>query len=166
MNYNDIAEKIIHEVGGAKNIDNVYNCMTRLRFELKNESLANNEKIKSISGVTGIVRQGGQYQLIISKEVVNFFNAIQKIIGPVSEHSSGVKKEQKGNIVKRVITGAIEIIASSMTPVIPALIGAGIIQMIVIIMSFFLGQDNSTLRFLSIISHSAFTSCLFLLLMQ
>ena len=28
--------------------------------------------------------------------------------------------------------------------------------MIVIIMSFFLGQDNSTLRFLSIISHSAF----------
>ncbi|MEH8539333.1 PTS transporter subunit EIIB, partial [Klebsiella pneumoniae] len=156
MNYNEIAEKIIHEVGGAKNIDNVYNCMTRLRFELKNESLANNEKIKSISGVTGIVRQGGQYQLIIGKEVVNLFNAIQKIIGPVSEHSSGVKKEQKGNIVKRVITGAIEIIASSMTPVIPALIGAGIIQMIVIIMSFFLGQDNSTLRFLSIISHSAF----------
>ncbi|HIB8498778.1 TPA: PTS transporter subunit EIIB, partial [Klebsiella pneumoniae] len=153
MNYNEIAEKIIHEVGGAKNIDNVYNCMTRLRFELKNESLANDEKIKSISGVTGIVRQGGQYQLIIGKEVVNFFNAIQKIIGPVSEHSSGVKKEQKGNIVKRVITGAIEIIASSMTPVIPALIGAGIIQMIVIIMSFFLGQDNSTLRFLSIISH-------------
>ncbi|HIC7588541.1 TPA: PTS transporter subunit EIIB, partial [Klebsiella pneumoniae] len=151
MNYNEIAEKIIHEVGGAKNIDNVYNCMTRLRFELKNESLANDEKIKSISGVTGIVRQGGQYQLIIGKEVVNFFNAIQKIIGPVSEHSSGVKKEQKGNIVKRVITGAIEIIASSMTPVIPALIGAGIIQMIVIIMSFFLGQDNSTLRFLSII---------------
>lgn len=156
MNYNEIAEKIIHEVGGAKNIDNVYNCMTRLRFELKNESLANDEKIKSISGVTGIVRQGGQYQLIIGKEVVNFFNAIQKIIGPVSEHSSGVKKEQKGNIVKRVITGTIEIIASSMTPVIPALIGAGIIQMIVIIMSFFLGQDNSTLRFLSIISHSAF----------
>ncbi|EMG3208702.1 PTS system protein [Klebsiella pneumoniae] len=156
MNYNEIAEKIIHEVGGAKNIDNVYNCMTRLRFELKKESLANDEKIKSISGVTGIVRQGGQYQLIIGKEVVNFFNAIQKIIGPVSEHSSGVKKEQKGNIVKRVITGAIEIIASSMTPVIPALIGAGIIQMIVIIMSFFLGQDNSTLRFLSIISHSAF----------
>ncbi|MGS7947448.1 PTS transporter subunit EIIB [Klebsiella pneumoniae] len=154
MNYNEIAEKIIHEVGGAKNIDNVYNCMTRLRFELKNESLANDEKIKSISGVTGIVRQGGQYQLIIGKEVVNFFNAIQKIIGPVSEHSSGVKKEQKGNIVKRVITGTIEIIASSMTPVIPALIGAGIIQMIVIIMSFFLGQDNSTLRFLSIISHS------------
>lgn len=73
MNYNEIAEKIIHEVGGAKNIDNVYNCMTRLRFELKNESLANDEKIKSISGVTGIVRQGGQYQLIISKEVVNFF---------------------------------------------------------------------------------------------
>ena len=154
MNYNEIAEKIIHEVGGAKNIDNVYNCMTRLRFELKNESLANDEKIKSISGVTGIVRQGGQYQLISGEEVVNFFNAIQKIIGPVSEHSSGVKKEQKGNIVKRVITGTIEIIASSMTPVIPALIGAGIIQMIVIIMSFFLGQDNSTLRFLSIISHS------------
>ena len=45
MNYNEIAEKIIHEVGGAKNIDNVYNCMTRLRFELKNESLANDEKI-------------------------------------------------------------------------------------------------------------------------
>ncbi|HHL3307354.1 TPA: PTS transporter subunit EIIB [Klebsiella pneumoniae] len=166
MNYNEIAEKIIHEVGGAKNIDNVYNCMTRLRFELKNESLANDEKIKSISGVTGIVRQGGQYQLIIGKEVVNFFNAIQKIIGPVSEHSSGVKKEQKGNIVKRVITGAIEIIASSMTPVIPALIGAGIIQMIVIIMSFFLGQDNSTLRFLSIISHSAFYFMPILLLMQ
>ncbi|MCM6222809.1 PTS transporter subunit EIIB [Klebsiella pneumoniae] len=126
MNYNEIAEKIIHEVGGAKNIDNVYNCMTRLRFELKNESLANDEKIKSISGVTGIVRQGGQYQLIIGKEVVNFFNAIQKIIGPVSEHSSGVKKEQKGNIVKRVITGAIEIIASSMTPVIPALLARGL----------------------------------------
>lgn len=80
MNYNEIAEKIIHEVGGAKNIDNVYNCMTRLRFELKNESLANDEKIKSISGVTGIVRQG-QYQLIIGKEVVNFLTPFKKLLG-------------------------------------------------------------------------------------
>ncbi|KNC08430.1 PTS beta-glucoside transporter subunit IIABC [Klebsiella sp. RIT-PI-d] len=156
MNYNEIAEKIVNELGGRNNIDNVYNCMTRLRFELKDESLANDSNIKSITGIAGVVRQGGQIQLVIGKEVVNFFNAVQKITGPGTGNSSKVKVAKSGNIAIRTLTGAVDIIASSMTPIIPALIGAGIIQMMVILLGFFFDQDSSTLKFLSIISNSAF----------
>ena len=44
----------------AKNIVAVTHCMTRLRFVLKDENLTDVARLKSISGVLGVVRNDNQ----------------------------------------------------------------------------------------------------------
>ena len=43
-----IAEQVLKLVGGKENISHVFHCMTRLRFNLKDNGLANLEKIKEV----------------------------------------------------------------------------------------------------------------------
>lgn len=67
--YTVISRKIVEQIGGIDNIANVTHCMTRLRFVLKDETLADDEAVKAIDGVMGLVKQGGQYQIIIGNHV-------------------------------------------------------------------------------------------------
>ena len=41
--YTNLAQDIVKNVGGKENINNVFHCITRLRFNLKDESKANDE---------------------------------------------------------------------------------------------------------------------------
>ena len=47
-NYQYMAKKILQNVGGKENVEEVENCVTRLRLELKDGSLVNEENIKKI----------------------------------------------------------------------------------------------------------------------
>ncbi|BBP93286.1 hypothetical protein BsIDN1_69040 [Bacillus safensis] len=51
-------------VGGEKNVKQVTHCMTRLRFNLYDESKADKEKLQSTDGVMGVNQSGGQYHVI------------------------------------------------------------------------------------------------------
>ena len=64
MDYKLVAEKIVDSLGKEKNISSVMHCMTRLRFTLKDESIVDDEKVKNIKGVMGVMKKGGQYQVI------------------------------------------------------------------------------------------------------
>lgn len=48
MDYENIAKQILQHIGGKENVVTVIHCMTRLRFTLKNEAVANDEAVKSI----------------------------------------------------------------------------------------------------------------------
>lgn len=72
--YTVISRKIVEQIGGIDNIANVTHCMTRLRFVLKDETLADDEAVKAIDGVMGLVKQGGQYQIIIGNHVGNLLS--------------------------------------------------------------------------------------------
>ena len=45
MKYEKMIQSILKEVGGQENIENVYHCATRLRFQLKDETKANDEAV-------------------------------------------------------------------------------------------------------------------------
>ena len=47
MNYETLATKIVELVGGADNISGLTHCATRLRFNLKDESKAQTESLKT-----------------------------------------------------------------------------------------------------------------------
>ena len=64
-NYKKVAEQILSTVGGAENVASVTHCMTRLRFNLKDESLSNDEKLEDISSIISVVHAGGQVQLVV-----------------------------------------------------------------------------------------------------
>ena len=49
-----LAAEILEMVGGAENVTFVAHCMTRLRFNLKDESIVDDAKVKAIDGVIAI----------------------------------------------------------------------------------------------------------------
>ena len=68
QDFNALARTILDKVGGEKNVAQVTHCMTRLRFNLKDESKAvPDDEMKAVKGVLGVVRSGGQYQVIIGQ---------------------------------------------------------------------------------------------------
>lgn len=79
MNYVNSAKSIIEQVGGTTNIISLTHCMTRLRFVLKDDLTVNDKLIKEIKGVIGVVRKGGQYQVIIGNDVATYYEEIRKI---------------------------------------------------------------------------------------
>lgn len=44
--YNELAKEIIGNIGGKENINSLTHCVTRLRFKLKDESIANDDTLK------------------------------------------------------------------------------------------------------------------------
>lgn len=79
MKYEKLSKEIIEAVGGKDNIISLQHCMTRLRFTLKDESQADDEKIKGIDGVLSLIKKGGQYQIIIGKHAHHFVVTTQKV---------------------------------------------------------------------------------------
>ena len=77
--YTDLAEKIVVNVGGRDNIISLKHCITRLRFQLKDESKANDEILKELDGVVTVMKAGGQYQVVIGNQVAQVFDEVQKV---------------------------------------------------------------------------------------
>ena len=62
--YSNLVKEILDGIGGKTNIAEVTHCMTRLRFVLKDEQKANDEKIKQIDGILQLVKAQGQYMML------------------------------------------------------------------------------------------------------
>lgn len=68
-NYRYMAKKLLQNVGGKENVEEVESCVTRLRLELKDGSLINETNIKK-TGAKGIVKLSEtSIQIIIGTEV-------------------------------------------------------------------------------------------------
>lgn len=80
MSENKMIKEIIEKVGGKSNINSVTHCVTRLRFELKDEAIVNDEEVKKIDKVLGIVKAGGQYQIVIGNKVKEVYKEVEKAL--------------------------------------------------------------------------------------
>ena len=67
IDYEKLAAEIIGKVGGTENIHTVSHCATRLRFVLKDRSLANEKELRQLQGVLGSVYGSGQFQVILGE---------------------------------------------------------------------------------------------------
>ena len=54
--YEKLSKEIIEKVGGSNNISDVYHCQTRLRFKLKDESIAKDDVLHPVA-ITATVAQ-------------------------------------------------------------------------------------------------------------
>lgn len=114
--YKKTAACILEQIGGEKNVRSITHCQTRLRIALVDNSSVDDENVKAIPGVMGVVRRGEQYQVIIGNEVQECYKEICKLgsFGDKTEERNKEKFTLKawGNSVLDMITG-------SMSPVIP-----------------------------------------------
>lgn len=152
MDYATTAKEILAKVGGESNIVSVNHCMTRLRLTLKDESLVSDEQVKAIKGVVGVMKKAGQYQIVIGNEVAKCHKEFLKL-GNFGDGGGNASAPAKGGNIVSIILDAI---SGSMSPVIPAIIGAGMIQVLNIILGWILPAENQTLQLLGVIGNTAF----------
>lgn len=123
--YAQDAKSLLQYVGGKENINAVTHCMTRMRFVLKDEKLAEVKAIEKIGCVKGTFTQSGQFQVIIGNDVQNFYNEFIDLAGIQGVDKAAVKDAAKSNQSKmqKLMGDLGEIFA----PLIPALICGGLI---------------------------------------
>ncbi|KAA8751543.1 MULTISPECIES: beta-glucoside-specific PTS transporter subunit IIABC [Paenibacillus] len=126
-NYDQLAKDILSRVGGRENVNSVFHCVTRLRFKLKNESVAKTEELKNLPGVITVMQSGGQYQVVIGNEVPDVYKAVVKVGNFPSE---GQVEEETDNSGKKVglFSRFIDMISGVFTPLLGLLAATGMIK--------------------------------------
>ncbi len=149
MEYEQMNKDIIQGVGGKGNIKSVVHCATRLRFVLKDESKADDEKVKNIPGILQLVKKAGQYQLVIGNNVEDVYNELADMLDLDNDSSSDDDSKDNRNLFDKIIGT----ITGSIAPVIPLLAGAGMgkVLLLVLTLSGVLSDKSQTYIMLNLI---------------
>ena len=131
-----IAADVLEAVGGRENIAYVTHCITRLRFNLKDKSVPDDEKIKQIPGVLGVYRSGDQYQVLIGQNVGKVYDALCDMSGlakqaAIDENLDAPKEKMTA---KKVGSAILDYLSGSMVPLIPAMIGAAMFKTLQVVL--------------------------------
>ncbi|MDR2072035.1 MAG: glucose PTS transporter subunit IIA [Spirochaetaceae bacterium] len=129
--FSETAERILAGIGGIDNIRSVVHCATRLRFTVADQTKANDDAVKSTSGVVSVVKAGGLYQVVIGNDVHEVFVELEKLgvpTGSVVDTARGGEKQSLGNMLVNTISGVF-------TPILAALMGIGIIKGVLAILT-------------------------------
>lgn len=128
MNNKDLAKNILELVGGEQNISGLTHCATRLRFVLKDDAKADLKTMDQLEGVLKAQNSGGQIQVVIGAKVDAVYGEVKSLtsdqLGGVDESADRSGSKKKRNPVNVVL----ETIAGIFTPVLPALVGCGMIK--------------------------------------
>lgn len=137
--YEKLAKEILENVGGKENINSLTHCITRLRFRLKDESIANDEALKNYPGVVTVMKSAGQYQVVIGNHVPAVFDDVCAIAGISNDAPATEAEAPKG-----VLDTLIDIISGCFQPILGPLCAAGIIKGLNALLVFLLGAGFST----------------------
>ncbi|MER5202828.1 PTS transporter subunit EIIC [Streptomyces sp. NPDC002825] len=131
-----IAAAILPLVGGAGNISSVAHCMTRLRLGLRDRSLVRDEALKALPSVMGVV-EDDTYQIVLGPGTVarvtpEFEALVAEAPAPphtaeeLADRGAALKEARKAKNATPFKL-FLRRIANIFVPLIPALIGCGII---------------------------------------
>lgn len=148
--YQTLATQIIALVGGKENVANVYHCQTRLRFTLVDNLKADTEDLEKLDGVTKVIINAGQYQIVIGTHVVDVFEEIEKLV----EISQDTTTQEKKGIFDTII----DFVAGTFQPIIPALSGAGMVKAVLALLVVFnvITTDSQTYYMLNVFADGVF----------
>ncbi|CNI30731.1 PTS cellobiose/arbutin/salicin transporter subunit IIBC [Yersinia pekkanenii] len=156
-NYAAVSRSIVDAIGGANNIAAVTHCMTRLRFVLNDDAAVDLAKLKSITGVLGVVRNENQCQVIIGNNVSYVHAEVLKFLPEGASADSTVPQKNKITL-KRIGAGILDALIGTMSPLIPAIIGGSMVKLLAMILDLtgIVEKGSSTLIILNIIGDGAF----------
>lgn len=135
--YEGMAQGILNSIGGTENVGEFTNCMTRLRISIKDHSQIDEIGLKKVDGVLGVV-DDETYQIIlgpgtVSKVAEEFGKLIH--IGSAKHSVEGTKIQESVDIKSALkkknntpLKNFLRKIGNIFIPLIPALVGAGIIN--------------------------------------
>ncbi|GLX18953.1 PTS transporter subunit EIIC [Streptomyces lavendulae] len=134
------AAALLPLVGGPDNIRSVAHCMTRLRVGLRDRSLVDDAALRAVPGVLGVVEDADTYQVVLGPgavaRVTPEFEALveegrTRVAAPVTadglaERGAALKEARKARNATPFKL-FLRRIANVFVPLIPALIGCGVI---------------------------------------
>ncbi|MFJ3194734.1 PTS transporter subunit EIIC [Streptomyces griseoviridis] len=154
--YTSTAAALLPLVGGPANITSAAHCMTRLRLGLADASLVDEEGVRAVPGVLGVVTDGETYQVILGPGAVAKVTARLRTMladaadqdppgagtpaagtpraaapatgtaGELAAVGAGLRKARARRNATP-LKGALRRIADVFVPLIPALIGCGVL---------------------------------------
>lgn len=130
MNYKAVAQEILDKVGGPENISGMTHCATRLRLNLRDESLADTEGIKAIDGIPNVASAAGQYQILVGINVPKLYVEFEALVRGEGEVVSPSAEVRGGNPVTKVFSA----ISAIFSPLLAPLAGSGILRGLIILM--------------------------------
>ncbi|MBE5910800.1 beta-glucoside-specific PTS transporter subunit IIABC [Pseudobutyrivibrio sp.] len=157
--YDGLARIIIQNVGGKDNIISITHCITRLRFKLKDESIANTDILKSTDGIVTVIQSGGQYMVVIGNHVPQVFDAVVSVGHLESKSALAGGGDEEGEKVKQNPFNAfISIITSVFTPFLGVLCACGILKGVLALLTAtgLMSDAGSTYTFLYSLGDAAF----------
>ncbi|HCV2500285.1 TPA: PTS transporter subunit EIIC [Staphylococcus aureus] len=151
-----LAERIIAAVGGMDNIDSVMNCMTRVRIKVLDENKVDDQELRHIDGVMGVIHDE-RIQVVVGPGTVNkVANHMAELSGvklgdPIPHnHNDSEKMDYKSYAADKAkankeahkakqkngkLNKVLKSIANIFILLIPAFIGAGLIGGIAAVLS-------------------------------
>ena len=152
--YSKSAEKLVQAMGGKDNITRVFHCMTRLRFYVKDKNKIDEAEIKKLSEISGVNWHQDQFQVIAGNEVNEMYAELVKMGVPNDDADSSAKSTEKKGIGSAIIDS----VTGCMTPMIPALTAAGMIKVVLTLLTTFnlVSDTSSTYQVISFIGDAAF----------
>lgn len=130
--YDELAEQIISLIGGRENVTFFTHCVTRLRFTLKSQDLADIGGLENLKEVFGTKWSNGQLQIIVGNEVNDIYEAVCEVGGfqreeAIDENLDEPPAEKKRG-VKNLLGTFMETLSSIFAPFIPAIVACGLLQ--------------------------------------
>lgn len=121
--YHELAKEIVKNVGGKENILGLVHCITRLRFTLKDESIAKDEVLKAMEGVVTVMKSGGQYQVVIGNHVPEVYEDVMELID-LKEESAPAAEQKSGKLLDR----AIDVVSGIFQPILGIMAACGMLK--------------------------------------
>ena len=158
------AADIIKNIGGPDNVRSVLHCITRVRFYLKDESIADDAAVAGTEGVIDVAKAGGQYQVVIGPDVVDVYDAVVAQLPNVGagEQDADVELVERPTTlwgwVKLGFSSLIGVITGSMIPVVGMLAASGILKgLLALLMQYeVVTEASNTYHFIDAMSSSMF----------
>lgn len=133
--YSELADRLIELLGGTDNITYFTHCITRLRFNVKDRGLVQKDEIDKVKGVLGSQWSGDQFQVIIGQSVGDAYETIIRKTG--LERQDAVDENLDAPKQKFSVGAVFDAFAGTMTPIIPVLLGGGLIKVLVVLLEQF-----------------------------
>ena len=160
MDYNHLSKTILKNVGGEENILDVYHCITRLRFHLKDSSKVNEKEITDTEGIAGAQFKGSEFQVIIGNDVKNVYENFVSHMKDFGRQDGEVSTE-KTNIMTKLM----DTLAGVFVPVLPAITAAGMVKSVLALLLAVraISAESDIYQLFNILSDAAFYFLPFLL---
>lgn len=155
-NYDKLAGQIVEKLGGLDNITKVFHCATRIRTQLKDMDSVDMGQLEKIDGVLGVVKSVGGIQVIIGNDVTKVFAAITKQNHTETKEAAETTEKNPDAEKMNVFSKALNIMSAVVGPAIPLIMCSGLISALLIILTKFgMNQESTTYIILNMVGSGA-----------